>query len=68
MIFQFDGHEFLDKFSPRYCKLSNCIKTFVLPDGRTAQMQIVITTNEDDFCTKIDQMDAVISKVSESEN
>ena len=62
MIFQFNGQEFLDRFSPSYTQLSNCIKTVVLPDGRVAQMQITITTNEDDFCTKIGQMSAVVAR------
>ncbi len=66
MIFQFDGQEFLDRFSPKYNKLSNCIKTVVLPDGRVAQMQITITTNEDDFCTKVGHMSAIVTK-SETE-
>lgn len=64
MIFQFDGHQFIGKFSPNYNKLSQCIKTIVLPDGRIAQMQITITTNEDDFCNKVDQMSAVVNKLS----
>ncbi len=62
MIFQFDGQEFLERFSAKYTKLSNCIKTVVLPDGRVAQMQITITTNEDDFCNKVGQMSAIVAK------
>lgn len=68
MIFQFDGQQFTDKFSPSYSKLSQCIKTIVLPDGRVAQMQITITTNEDDFCNKVDQMSAVINRLSTSDD
>lgn len=67
MIFQFDGRHFLAKFSPRYSKLSQCVKTIVLPDGRIAQMQITITTNEEDFCTQIDQMNAVVNTLSKSD-
>jgi hypothetical protein len=64
MILKFDGQEFLDKFNPRYKKLSNCVKTVILPDGRVAQMQIIITTDENDFCTKVDTMNAVVHKLS----
>jgi len=60
MVFQFDGKAFLDMFSPRYNKLSNCVKTVVLPDGRIAEIQIVITTIESDFCTKVDTMSAAV--------
>ncbi len=66
MIFQFDGQEFLDNFNPKYSKLSNCVKTIVLPDGRMAQMQITITTEESEFCTKLDTMNAVLNKVPKS--
>ncbi len=64
MIFQFDGQKFLNAFSPRYSKLSNCVTTVVLPDGRIAEMQIIITTVENDFCTKTNTMNAIINPVS----
>lgn len=66
MIFQFDGQEFVDSFSARYSKLSNCVKTIVLPDGRMAQIQIIITADENEFCTKADTMNAVLNKVPKS--
>ncbi len=64
MTFQFDGQKFLDAFSARYNKLSNCVTTVVLPDGRIAELQIVITTVENDFCTKTDTMSAIINPVT----
>ena len=64
MIFQFDGQEFLDTFSPHFIKLSNCVTTVVLPDGRVAEMQIIITTVENEFCTQTDTMSAVVKKFS----
>jgi hypothetical protein len=65
MLFQFDGQEFVNNFSTRYAKLSNHVKTMVLPDGRMAQIQIVITTNENEFCVQQDTMNAIINKTSE---
>lgn len=50
MNIEFESQDILKRMANDFADLRHCVERVILPDGRIAEVKILVTTKEIDFC------------------